>query len=70
MDEEQYLLEQIDLLRREYEKVAKPYIDRLAQLQALKPVPPVFFPSFDSLSPETKEMISKVINRGVVNQTS
>jgi hypothetical protein len=35
MTEEQYLLEQISLIRESYEKAAKPYVDRLIQIRSM-----------------------------------
>ena len=35
MNEEQYLVNQIDLLRESYEKAAKPYVDRLIQIRSM-----------------------------------
>ena len=43
MTEEQYLMEQLHLLRLEYEKIAKPITDRLVQMRSAKPVVPMFF---------------------------
>ena len=35
MTEEQYLLEQISLIRESYEKATKPYVDRLIQIRSM-----------------------------------
>jgi hypothetical protein len=42
MTEQEYLLQQIDLIRLEYEKAVKPYVDRLVYLKSLEPLPPIF----------------------------
>ncbi len=39
--EERYLREMLAMLREGYEKAAKPYIDRLAEIQAMRPPSPV-----------------------------
>ena len=43
MSEEQYLIEQIELLQRSYEKAAKPFIDRLIYLRSIE-LKPIFIP--------------------------
>ncbi len=42
MDEEQYLREKLGILRREYEKAAKPIIDRIARINAMKKPEPIY----------------------------
>jgi hypothetical protein len=36
MTEQEYLVQQINLIRLEYEKMAKPYIDRLVYLKRIE----------------------------------
>lgn len=38
-EHERYLIEQIEFIRREYEKAAKPYFDRLIHIRSLRPKP-------------------------------
>lgn len=46
MDELEYqLLDALRSLRERYIQEAQPIIDRLAYLQSLKPIPPVFIPN-------------------------
>lgn len=42
MSEEQYLHQQIDLIRLEYEKAIKPYVDRLIYLKQLEIPKPIY----------------------------
>ena len=42
--EEQYLIEQIELLQRSYEKAAKPFIERLISLRTIELPKPIFIP--------------------------
>jgi hypothetical protein len=42
-EEERYCHERLDLLRREYEKDAKPIIDLLVSINAMKPPQPLWF---------------------------
>jgi hypothetical protein len=44
MSEEQYLIEQIELLQRSYEKAAKPFVDRLIYLRKIELPKPIFIP--------------------------
>ena len=44
---EQQLLDALMRLRDRYIQEAQPIIDRLAYLQSLKPIPPVFIPNGD-----------------------
>ena len=39
-EEERRIFEILDMIQLQYERAAKPYIDRLAELQRLKPAPP------------------------------
>jgi hypothetical protein len=39
--EEQYLVDAIRVLQRDYEKAAKPYFDRLVQIRSMQPPPPM-----------------------------
>lgn len=39
MTEEEYCMEMLRLIREQYEKDAKPYLDRLASLHATRPKP-------------------------------
>jgi hypothetical protein len=39
-DEERYLRETLGMLRKNYEKAAKPYINRLVEIQAMRPPEP------------------------------
>ncbi len=41
-EQEQYLIEAIDSLRRGYEAATRPYIDRLVMLRSLRPAPPIW----------------------------
>jgi hypothetical protein len=50
MTEQEYLIQEINLIRLEYEKVAKPYIDRLVYLNRIEQ-PSIF------LIPEQAEAI-------------
>lgn len=54
--EEQYLVYQIKRLQLEYARAAKPYIDRLARIQSLKPHPPMMF----DLSKISKDMLEQI----------
>ena len=36
MTEEEYLIQQLDILKREYEKVAKPIVDRLVRIRSMQ----------------------------------
>lgn len=46
MTEAEYLMQQIDRLRLEYEKAAKPYVDRLIYLKSIElPKPNKFDPN-------------------------
>lgn len=45
MDEEQYLLEQISAIQREYQKAIEPYTKRLELIYACKPPAPLFIPA-------------------------
>ena len=47
---EQQLLDALMRLRDRYIQEAQPIIDRLAYLQSLKPIPPVFIPNGDVVS--------------------
>ena len=40
-EEERYLLDTLDGLRRSYEKAAKPYIDRLVRIRNARPAQPM-----------------------------
>ena len=44
MSEEQYLIEQIELLQRFYERAAKPFVDRLIYLRTIELPKPIFIP--------------------------
>ena len=44
MSEEQYLIEQIELLQRLYERAAKPFADRLIYLRTIEFPKPIFIP--------------------------
>ena len=44
MSEEQYLIEQIELLQRSYERAAKPFVDRLIYLRTIELPKPIFIP--------------------------
>ncbi len=39
-EEERYLFEQIRMIQESYTKMIQPYVDRLARLQSLRPLPP------------------------------
>ena len=45
MTEQEYLMQMIDLLRLEYEKAAKPYIDRLVYLKSFEPLRTIYIPA-------------------------
>lgn len=47
MTEREYLIDQIRMLQREYEKAAKPYVDRLVQIAACNPTPRMVLPAGD-----------------------
>ena len=47
---EQQLLDALMRLRDRYIQEAQPIIDRLAYLQSLKPIPPIFIPNGDVVS--------------------
>jgi hypothetical protein len=59
MDEEQYLLEQISAIQREYQKAIEPYTKRLALIYACKPPAPLIMPAdeFERLSESIKEQL-------------
>ena len=42
MTEEQYLIEQIRLIQQQYEKAAKPFVDRLIYLRSIELPRPIF----------------------------
>ena len=44
MTEEQYLVEQIRLLQQQYEKAAKPFVDRIIYLRSIELPRPIVFP--------------------------
>ena len=56
MTEQEYLLQQIDLIRLEYEKVVKPYVDRLIYLKSLEiPSRFVTFEQYEAIAKATGE---------------
>lgn len=38
--EERYLIDCIEIIRRDYEKQIRPYVDRLIKIRSLRPMPP------------------------------
>lgn len=54
-DTERMAHEALDALRRDYERAAKPYIEILCRIHAMRPPPPLFIPSDVMGMPQQKE---------------
>lgn len=55
------MLDHLAMLERDYRKLAEPWLRRLAEIEALRPSPPIFI---DMTTPEQRQRIEALIKEG------
>lgn len=63
-EEEQYLHEAILELQRSYSEAIKPYVDRLARIQSMKPPAPILIECSTESIAELEQRIGRAITYG------